>query len=329
MKKILFKLILALQRRNWSNGKRLNILIQINEYFTPDKWKKKLSKYFKAYKQSEIIYSHNKFLIAKLIKSADYAFLLGLSHFISLSASRVRFIYFGTVGLEFLEEIAIPNHIKFSNSKKISSEAIAEYVLASALLIHRRIYTALRNQVLRKWDQKALIWNNYAPLRKKVVGIMGVGNNGKMIAKYFKNIGCTVLGYDVFKSLDNHIDIWYGEGKIQEFLRNIDILVLSLPLTKDTKYIINRNTLSCLRHGAIIINIARGDIINEKDLLLALKEKKIFCAMLDVFPKEPLKFYDRKWKHPNIIITPHISGNINLFVDKIQTDFIMQLNNMV
>ncbi|MGK9477950.1 NAD(P)-dependent oxidoreductase [Melioribacter sp. OK-6-Me] len=329
MKRLIIKLVSSLHPINWESNKSYKILVQINNYFSIEKWEMNLAKHFHAYNQSEIIYSRNKFITAKLLKDADFCFLWGLSRYVDLRNSQVKFIYFGTSGLDFLNSIYIPKQITISNPKQIASEAIAEYTLAVALMAHRKLHVAIKNQNKCKWDQNTFLSTKYVSISNKIIGVMGVGNNGKLIARNFKRLGCRVYGFDKSKGSNEFIDKWYIGNELKSFLQNIDILIIALPLTQDTKHIINHVSLSYMKENSILINTSRGDIIKEEDLLVSLKSKKIQCAVLDVFSREPLKFWDKKWKNQYIVITPHIAGNINLFVDEIQRDFVHKLNKMV
>lgn len=105
-------------------------------------------------------------------------------------------------------------------------------------------------------------------------------------------------------------------------MRETDILIISLPLTEKTRHIIDAEILALLGKNSYLINVSRGEVINEKDLIKALQKRIIKGAATDVLCKEPLSKRSPFFQLDNIIITPHIAGNINLFVEEIQKDFL-------
>ncbi len=136
---------------------------------------------------------------------------------------------------------------------------------------------------------------------------MGTGEIGAATAKIFKAFGCEVIGWsrsenEAFKALGGT----YIADK-QAFFTTVDIVSVHLPLNKDTKGIIGQEELSAMKPTAIIINTARGAIINETDLITALEQKQIAGAGLDVFEKEPIDSNNKLLKMDNVVLTPHVA----------------------
>ncbi len=235
-------------------------------------------------------------------------------------------LYFPLLGLDFLQEENIPDNFKIEKPPAFSpSIAIAEYCVAMLILLSRNLQFAFYDQRKKKWDQELLIGDSFIPVSKFKIGILGVGNIGKAIAAYFKKMGCFVAGCDkcITGNL-NFIDKWFNVYDLKTFLELIDVLIVALPLTSETKNLIGLKELECLGSSSYLINISRGDIIKEKDLFIALINKVIKGAVLDVFSHEPLSSSNKFYNLDNVIITPHIAGNINLFVNDIQKDFILK-----
>jgi glyoxylate/hydroxypyruvate reductase A len=141
---------------------------------------------------------------------------------------------------------------------------------------------------------------------------MGLGNIGNSIGDLLINLDFNVIGWGARKKESlGEIKYFFGKDQLSDFLSKADILINVLPLTENTTDIITKKELECLPKGSFIINIGRGGIINEKDLLLLLDDGHIAAAALDVFAKEPLPENNLLWSHPSVYITPHIAGQSN------------------
>lgn len=329
IKEKITKIILLLRRNRFIIGEKTKIIINTNKYFTQDSWIKMIEQEFPGLKSDwDLVFCNNKYDVQKHYPFANACFLLGNSSILSEEVSMPKIIYYPFLGLEFLANTIISKHVKIEQPPSISAEAIAEYCLSMAILTTRKLDSGIRYQIKRKWHQDEIIKNSYKPFLQHKIGILGVGKVGKVVAKYFKRIGCTVAGFDKVKSLDNpYIDLWYNLHELNDFLRFTDILIICLPLNKTTKNFIGKKELDILGHSSYLINISRGDILDEQALIVALKNKKIKGVVLDTFSKEPLSKYSEFYKLDNVTITPHISGNINLFVPEIQKDFLIKVNN--
>ena len=182
---------------------------------------------------------------------------------------------------------------------------MSEYLLL-AVLHHFRQFDFYR----AKQGQSA--WRPISPLEKKeiVIGIMGLGQLGEAAAKTLQKAGFSVCGWrDSPKKIDK-IQSFHGKDQLEAFLSRTRILICLLPLTRTTRHILNQNTFSKLPRGAYLINVGRGDHLEETDLLTAL-DQGLSGACLDVFKTEPLPGDHPFWQHPKILVTPHISSQTN------------------
>ncbi len=183
---------------------------------------------------------------------------------------------------------------------------MSEYLLL-AVLHHFRQFNFYQAQ------KKENNWQPLLPLGKKemVIGIMGLGQLGKAAAKRLQKAGFYVCGWrDSPKEIDT-IPTFHGRDQLDVFLSRAHILICLLPLTRQTRQILNQDTFSKLPHGAYLINVGRGDHLKEADLLTALDQGLLSGACLDVFQTEPLPGDHPFWQHPKIVITPHISSQTN------------------
>ena len=170
------------------------------------------------------------------------------------------------------------------------------------------------DQYLYRIQQQSREWIQQSPVQSedRTIGIMGLGNIGKAIGDSLINLDFKVIGWGASpKSSLGAIEYYYGQEQLSGFLSQTDILINVLPLTENTKDILTKTELSYLPKGSFIINIGRGGIINESDLLSILDTRHIAAVALDVFAEEPLPENNSLWDHPSVYVTPHIAGQSN------------------
>lgn len=186
------------------------------------------------------------------------------------------------------------------------TQGMCEYILLAALRYHRYFpqYAELQRQ--RRW-------NKLPPpkISARRVGIMGIGAIGAEAARWLARVGFAVAGWSRAPKTLADIETFHGADGFARFLARTDILVCVLPLTPDTRGIINTRTLAQLPKGAFVINAARGGHVVADDLLAALDSGHIAGATLDVFEPEPLPADHRFWTHPKVTVTPHIAALTN------------------
>ena len=187
------------------------------------------------------------------------------------------------------------------------NRTMAEAVLSWVLYLHRDMYFYRVQQNKSTWKEL-----DYIKPSKKVVSFIGLGQLGSTSAIKLLENGFNACGWSRSKKNIKNIKSFTGYVGLRKMLKQTDILVCLIPLTQNTKYILNNKTLSYLKKGACIINFARGAIINTKDLLKHLNSGRIHHVVLDVFEKEPLPKKSILWRHKKITILPHISANTDL-----------------
>ena len=190
--------------------------------------------------------------------------------------------------------------------KKLTHE-MCLHALHWVLHFHSDQYLYRSQQLKRQWIQQSSIQTE-----DRTIGIMGLGNIGRSIGELLVTQSFNVIGWGANqKSSLTDIKYYYGQDQLSDFLGRTNILINVLPLTSDTTNIITKKELSLLPKNSFIINIGRGGIINEEDLLTLLNDRHIKAAALDVFTQEPLPENNSLWDHPSVYITPHIAGQSN------------------
>ena len=183
------------------------------------------------------------------------------------------------------------------------SVQMAEYVL-------HQLLEASRGMETYREQQRQSLWKIHRPIKRSEwpVGVMGLGHIGKRVARTLANLDYQVSGWARGEHSLEGVSTYAGPGQMGDFLQATRVLVNTLPLTDETRDIINYELLSQLQPGAVLINVGRGEHLVEEDLLRALDEGKLLRASLDVFRKEPLPEGHPFWQRKEITITPHISA---------------------
>jgi phosphoglycerate dehydrogenase-like enzyme len=246
------------------------------------------------------------------IHSADAALASRLSPEIVENAPRLRWVHStaAAVGILPLKELAARN-ITVTNSRGIQAATMAEFVLGGLLVIARRFHLMLEAQKDRRWIQNELTRDVWPwSLRGRRMTIVGLGTIGREVAGRAHAFGMrvTAIRRKLTEPKPAFVDRIAGPEHLADALRGCDVLVIAAPSIAETDRMISAEGLALLNHGAIVINVARGKIIDEAALIAALQSGYLGGAVLDVFEREPLDPQSPLWALPNVIISPHVSG---------------------
>lgn len=185
-------------------------------------------------------------------------------------------------------------------------ERMCEYVLAQTLWIHRDLHRYRQQQSNERWQPA------FAKLsRERKVGVLGAGKIGSPVAQMLSSFGFDVVCWRYSDQPVNHVKTFHGQQQLGAFLSQSEILISLLPFTPDTESLINLQLLEQLPTGAGIINVGRGELLVESDLIAALDSNQIAVAILDVFRDEPLPDNHLFWRHPKVVVTPHVASLID------------------
>lgn len=201
----------------------------------------------------------------------------------------------------------LPDEIPITRIKDpYMAKDILQYVVACLLSYLKR---------LDHWQEKQRqqTWFKQPPfnLADQTIGMMGLGFLGSQTAELIHNLGLPIIGWSKTPKHLPGIKTYAGPNQFHEFLSQTNVLICMLPLTPETKHILNWQTFSRLPTSSYLINVGRGEHLVEDDLLQALASGQLSGAALDVFSLEPLPSEHPFWKHPNIRVTPHIASVTN------------------
>ena len=217
--------------------------------------------------------------------------------------SSLRFVQLTSAGFDRMPtEYAKAHGIAVYNARGVYSVPMAEFALCGVLQLYKHSKFFMQGQTTKRWEKHRGLLELFA----KNVCIVGCGSVGNECAKRFAVFGCKVSGVDLFPREDGLYTEIVGLNALDSALAKADIVVLTLPLTEETRGLISAKRLACMKKGSVLVNIARGAIVDEQALCEALKEK-LFGAVLDVFEEEPLATNSPLWDMENVILTPHNS----------------------
>ena len=233
-----------------------------------------------------------------------------IKKFINLKYIQLTSAGYDRVPMEYIKE----HSITIYNAKGVYSIPMAEFAVAGVLQIYKQMQIFADNQKQHIWEKQ----RNLLELYGKKVCIVGCGSVGTECAKRFQAFGCEVFGIDPFVYENEYFDLIFRLDKLEEILKESDIIVLTLPLTKDTEYLMDEDKLQRMKEGSILVNIARGEILQTEALIKVLPKLK--GAVLDVFEKEPISRDSVIWNMENVVITPHnsfVSDKNNTRLDRV------------
>ncbi len=215
----------------------------------------------------------------------------------------LRYIQLTSAGFDRVPMDYVQAHgIKIYNARGVYSIPMAEFAISGVLQLYKQSRFFYENQKKSVWEKHRDVLELYG----KTVCIVGCGNVGTECAKRFQSFGCKVIGVDLYPREDMAYEKIYSLLDLDNCLPQADVVILTLPLTEDTRHMMNETRFRAMKDGSVLVNIARGAVVDEQALLKVLDEK-LLGAVLDVFEEEPLSLDNLLWKKENVIITPHNS----------------------
>jgi phosphoglycerate dehydrogenase-like enzyme len=227
-------------------------------------------------------------------------------------AHRLRWIHVSAAGVDsllFPEMVA--SEVVITNGRGLHSVAMAEHTLGVILAFVRNLHLARDAQRERAWIADTL-WRGNPPLGElagTTLGLVGLGSVGSAIAVRARPLGLRIVAARRRPSSDPApADAQWGLDRLDELIAAADWLVLSPPLTAETRHLMDARRIALMKPSAVLINLGRGALVDEPALIAALESHRIAGAALDVFAEEPLPASSKLWAMPHVIVTPHISG---------------------
>lgn len=192
--------------------------------------------------------------------------------------------------------------IRICNARGVYGVPMAEFAIAGVLQLYKQSRFFTGNQRAHSWEKH----RGLLELWGKQVTIVGCGNIGQECAKRFAAFDCRVIGVDIFEAKLPGIEKMYDISRLDEVLPESDVVVLTLPLTEQTRHLFDSARLANMKAGAILVNIARGGVVDTAALEKAL-QTRLGGAVLDVFEEEPLNEKSSLWDMEHVLLSPHNS----------------------
>ncbi len=246
--------------------------------------------------------------------------------------ARLRWIHLLTAGADqVLRKPANFRSIVITTSSGIHCSAIAQYALGSILTYVHRFHLTTRAQLSRTWLKRQPFMDNVRELRGATIGIVGYGSLGREVARLSQAFGMKVLalkrdpvqhadpGWFLPGTGDPHGSIpdrFFGPEQRAELLAQSDFIVVTLPLTPPTRCFIGAREFEAIKPDAYLVNVGRGEVIDQEAMIRALQEKRLGGAGLDVFEREPLEAESPLWDLEHAILTPHVAGSFRGYLDR-------------
>ena len=228
----------------------------------------------------------------------------GPAHRTILECPSLAWIQVGGAGVDHL----VPwdsQRLAVTNCAGVLSPFMAEYVLGAILMCNFGFPTYRRQQQAALWRQ-----NDWTAAAGKTLLIVGLGRIGQQTAKLAKAVGLRVIGMRQRPEIPKAVDAVFPPDRLHHVLAEADFVVLHVPLTEATHHLIDAAALACMKPSAILINCARGPVVDEAALIAALDAGQLSGAVLDVFAEEPLAADSPLWALDEVIVTPHVSDSV-------------------
>jgi phosphoglycerate dehydrogenase-like enzyme len=247
-----------------------------------------------------------------LVRDAEVAFSSQLYADAVEAGTRLRWVHSPAAGIgSMLSAALIARPIVLTNSRGIHADAMAEHVMGVVIALFRKLPEAFAHQAAHRWGHDAM--TRGAPsrlLRGSVVGVIGPGSIGSAVSKLASAAGAhvEVIRRHPEAGAPDGARAVFGPDALMERLSHWDVVVLAAPQTKETRGMIGRPQLQAMKRDAILVNVGRGKLVKEPELIEALQHRVIGGAALDVVEHEPLDPASPLWDLPNVLVTPHTSS---------------------
>lgn len=297
------------------------------------KFEKLTSKIKKTYSDFNFIKLDNEEKIIDNIENIDILLSYNIPKKIfKKKIGNLKWIQLGNAGVDnCMYDEVIKSKIIITNSRGINSIPVAEYVMSAILFFSKNLNKCIDFKNNKIWSQWEIAKTNET-LENKILGIIGYGSIGKEIAKRAKKFNMKIYATRRLQKnrLSNkNVDLLLPLCEIDYLLNHSDYIVIACPLTYLTRNLINKKKINIMNSNSILINVSRGEIIDEKELINVLTNKKIKGAALDVFNLEPLSKNSPLFNLNNVLLSPHIAGNFNNYQSNVIKAFEENLNRYI
>ena len=218
--------------------------------------------------------------------------------------TKLKLILLSSIGIDFIpKDDIIKNSIILTNNRGGYSIPMGEWIVMNLLMLSKKSTTFWDNKKQKKWKLDTKLTELYG----KTVTLLGTGTISTEAAKRLQGFGMNVVGVNTKGTISQYFDKAYSLDEVKTAISMADYLVMVLPFTEKTHHFLDQEKLGWMKDSARLINVSRGNVIDERAMTKALKDKAIAGAALDVFEEEPLSVDSELWDMDNVYISPHNS----------------------
>ena len=246
------------------------------------------------------------------------------------AAPNLRWVHAIASGVDaFLYPEFIESDVLLTSEKGLVGEHLADHAFGLLLMLTRQLATALRYGS-DSWNHRPEMRSREIELTGSTMGIVGFGGTGRAMAKRAHAFGmdCLAVDRDVVPTAHGVKEVWLMD-QFMKLLRNSDVVSICCPLTSETEELFDTDVFAAMKETAILVNITRGEVMQEQALIAALLSDEIAGAALDVAPREPLPATSALWSMPNVVMSPHTAGASQFRAQRNMDRFVSNLERMV
>jgi phosphoglycerate dehydrogenase-like enzyme len=252
--------------------------------------------------------------LRRLLPDADIAFSAAIDRDAFGSLPRLRWVQSPAVGVGgMLGPALVASAVVLTTARGVRARAIAEHVLGVTIALARQLPLVIRRQAAREWALNEIETSGrVVTLEGRRMAIVGLGSIGVEVARVAAPFGMRVsaIRRRVQQLIPASVEEVLPPERLFDLLARSDVVVLSAPLTADTQHLIDGRALDRIKRGALLVNVGRGKLLDDRAVVAALEDGRLGGAALDVFTKEPLDRDSPYWHLPNVIVTPHVAGSM-------------------
>ncbi len=292
------------------------VVVQLNAYTPYRVWSLGESvpdRLARSFPEIRVVQSRDVETFSRFLSEAHVLFTWTLPRRHFARARRLKWIHTAEGGVDaLLFPELIKSEVVVTHTRGLNADTIADHALGLTLALTRRLAECRDWQKSKLWARD-LLWSGDRipfPLRQRVALVAGLGPIGVAIAQRLKACGMTVLGLRRHAGGDkpDAIDEVLAPDQLDAALSRADVVVLALPLTRTTKHFLDAERVALIKPGALVVNVGRGELIDEPALIEALQQGRIAGAGLDVTYEEPLPKSSPLWTDPRVLLTPHVAA---------------------
>jgi phosphoglycerate dehydrogenase-like enzyme len=267
-----------------------------------------------------LCYAEDVHELARAVVDAEGLILVGpafsaeVAHAVS-NASKLRWIQTLSAGYENLQRFGVPRGVTVTNAGDAWAIPVAEHAMGLLLALAKRLPEAVKQQERREWGRQ--IMPQMSSLEGRTMVMVGLGSIGKAVAQRARAFGMDIIAVTRSGRQSELASRVYPLAGLKSALQLADVVVLAVPSNDDTMNLMDEEALQACKPGCFLINVARGDVVNQDALAKALRSGQLAGAGLDVTNPEPLPKTSSLWDAPNLLVTPHVAGGGNFVALKL------------